>query len=103
MNTISPEKFAQLVPSSRANQKPPKPEAKPYAISVQRRDKGGRFREVAQWTVITEEPDMAGPLSMGLKDNYRIVIREGKSFTEESSDDSRRPDSGGGEPPSAAE
>lgn len=90
MGNIDPSKFSQLVPSSRASQKPPKAKAKPYTISVQRRDKGGRFREIASWIVTTDEEDMAGPLGMGLRDNYRIVVREGKT------DDSGRTDNGGG-------
>lgn len=78
-----------MTPSSRAAIKPPRAKARPYTISVQRRDKGGRFREIASWVVITDEEDMVGPLGMGLKDNYRIAIKEGKD------DDSGRTDSGG--------
>lgn len=81
-----------MTPSSRANLKPMKPKAKTYTISVQRRTKGGRYGEVASWSVVTDEEDMGGPLSMGLKDNYRIVIREGKD------DDSGRTDTGGEQP-----
>lgn len=33
---------------------------------------------MATWTVTTDEADMAGPLMMGLKPNYQIIINEGK-------------------------
>lgn len=75
---IPPEKLLKMVPSSRAN--PPRvsvaPEEHRYLLSVQRKDRSGRFREVASWTVTTTEPDMQGPLQMGLRDNYRILITD---------------------------
>lgn len=76
---ISPERFSTLVPSSRASPKPtPARKSRFYTISVQRKEQSGRWNQVGSWIVVTEEEDMAGPLRMGLKDNYRILITEGR-------------------------
>ena len=65
-----------LVPSSRANPPAPLHKQATYSMSVQRRESNntGRWREIAAWTVVTAEDDMAGPLNCGLRPNYRIVI-----------------------------
>jgi hypothetical protein len=75
---IPPEKFVSLIPSSKASPKPSDPPARHYTISVQRKERSGRWNQVATWSVSTDEPDMAGPLQMGLKPNYRILVNEGK-------------------------
>lgn len=74
---IPPNQFATMVPSSRASPKPQAPPQKRYTISVQRKERSGRWNQVATWTVVTDEEDMAGPLMMGLKPNYRILINNG--------------------------
>ena len=53
-----------------------------YTILVQRKDKSGRWRELASWQVTTDEEDMEGPLRAGLKDNYRIIINREPSSQE---------------------
>jgi hypothetical protein len=46
-----------------------------YRISLQRLDPGRRrWRELASWVVITTEPDMAGPLNVGLREGYRMTV-----------------------------
>lgn len=94
---IPPERFASLVPSSRASPRPALPVLRSYTISVQRKERSGRWNQVASWTVRTDEEDMSGPLSMGLKPNYRILVNEGRppgpeALTTEAPDDSRRTD-----------
>jgi hypothetical protein len=68
------------VPSSRAD--PPKPPAptQTYTISIQRRESAGegRWYKIASWRVTTTETDMMGPLSCGLRDNYRVFITQEK-------------------------
>ena len=59
----------------------PKPIPLSYSLSVQRKDSGGRWREIASWTLSTTETDQEGPLNCGLKSNYRIVINETKPGT----------------------
>lgn len=80
---IPPNQFATMVPSSRANPRPAAPPQKRYTISVQRKERSGRWNQVATWTVVTDEEDMAGPLMMGLKSNYRILVAEGKPPSQE--------------------
>lgn len=68
----------KLVPSSKATPKTPSPASwRHYTITVQRRERSGRWNQVATWTVHTDEEDMHGPLQMGLRENYRILVREG--------------------------
>jgi hypothetical protein len=74
---IPPDRFATMVPSSKASPKPPKPKPARYTITVQRRERSGRWNQVATWAVTTDEEDMNGPLSMGLKPNYRILVNAG--------------------------
>jgi hypothetical protein len=80
---IATETFLKQVPSSRAESKPTPPRLHSYEIRVQRRETG-RWNQVGRFTVTTVETDMIGPLRMGLKDNYRILITE--STEEETSD-----------------
>lgn len=84
-NPIPPERFATLVPSSKATPLPtptPRP-LKFYTITVRRKDRSGRWNQVASWAVRTDEEDMRGPLAMGLKDNYQILVVEGRPPTAE--------------------
>lgn len=78
-----------MVPSSKASPKPVKLPQKLYTITVQRKERSGRWNQVASWIVSTDEDDMAGPLAIGLKDNYRIVVREGKPPAIEDHNDGR--------------
>jgi hypothetical protein len=82
---IPPDRFSTLVPSSKAAPKtlPPKPVKRQYTITVRRRDRSGRWNQVATWVVITDEEDMAGPLAMGLKPNYQVIINAGPPPTED--------------------
>jgi hypothetical protein len=74
---IPKDQFLRMIPSSRANQtKPSTTEIKGFTITVQRKTRSGRWAEVASWDVATNELDMQGPLAMGLKDNYRIIVQE---------------------------
>jgi hypothetical protein len=87
---IPPDRFSTLVPSSRASPPktaPPKPVKKHYTITVRRKDRSGRWNQVATWAVITDEEDMAGPLAMGLKSNYQIIIASGPPPLPEDSPD----------------
>jgi hypothetical protein len=76
---IPPEKFISMIPSSKASPRTQdRPQERHYTISVQRKERSGRWNQVATWVVVTTEEDMAGPLQMGLKPNYRILVNEGK-------------------------
>jgi len=79
LKPIEPSKFLDMVPSSRATPPPKLGSVHQYNISVQRLDpKSNRWKELATWDVTTVETDMYGPLSCGLKPNYRIILSEGK-------------------------
>jgi hypothetical protein len=75
---IPKDQFLRMVPSSRANpaKTPVEYEIRGYTITVQRKTRSGRWGEIATFFVASDEPDMQGPLAMGLKDNYRIMVQE---------------------------
>lgn len=47
-----------------------------WKISVQRLGPDRRWREVSSWSVLTIEPDQQGLLNVGIKENWRIIVRE---------------------------
>jgi hypothetical protein len=54
----------------------PTPVLQTYRIALQRLDPGKRrWRELASWLVSTSESDMAGPLNVGLREGYRVVVQ----------------------------
>jgi hypothetical protein len=68
--------LSQVVSSRITEPKSQPPPLLAYTISVQRRETAGegRWYKVASWRVLTTETDMLGPLTCGLRDNYRILI-----------------------------
>jgi hypothetical protein len=54
-----------------------------FTITVRRKDSSGRWNQVATWAVTTDEDDMQGPLAMGLKPNYQIIVNSGPPPTTE--------------------
>lgn len=74
---INPGDFMHMVPSSLASAPAPAAPWRYYSVSVQRKKpEGGRWLEIASWTFYTNENDMIGPLSCGLRSNYRLIILE---------------------------
>ena len=83
---VPAQEFLKMIPSSASRPKAQPPPIRPFTISVQIRNRNNRWTEMVRLQIWTDEPDL-NPLSFGLKENYRIIVREGYDTPPENADE----------------